>query len=470
MVIPKIAVCPICGKKTYLRIEDGGYLDYYPIRVNCLSCHALIKGIYQMSESPHRIKGVTMFNARLEDCDVDPVSQTIKNADYVAEISGELPTKKVKVFDGHIITTTPFLEASNQIDPTERIKRLSRFKENMSEWIKWKSIAFQLLNDGNIESVGLALKNRMGDYAYRCDNYLKTLQCLQTVVLDETDALFFEEKQDDVVLKFLHSLSGIDRGQLHTLVDATEGIENLLSSYKKVIEVFSRFMEVYPNILPAETYMRYTSKNSESLGISSCSFVDIKMFYQDAYETVLSLWYYPVCIDNILLRGDYLAFEKDYRQLFNQFKFKSLSNDYHRYIALDNGMKVQRINNTEPTQGTINLVANKDLRNGIGHNNVHYDGISQKIAAFDLKNTQSAKYETYLIDMAVDCLSIIKSAVLLSELILFILRQELQAKGIQSIIHPKYYKNIGPNDKCPCGSNKKYKKCCKEEIEFLTRL
>ena len=48
MVIPAIAVCPICGKKTYLRIEDGGYLYEYPIRVYCLNCRALIRGIYVM--------------------------------------------------------------------------------------------------------------------------------------------------------------------------------------------------------------------------------------------------------------------------------------------------------------------------------------------------------------------------------------------------------------------------------------
>lgn len=47
MVVPKIAICPICGKKTYMRIEDGGYLKEYPIRFNCMNCRALIKGTYK---------------------------------------------------------------------------------------------------------------------------------------------------------------------------------------------------------------------------------------------------------------------------------------------------------------------------------------------------------------------------------------------------------------------------------------
>ena len=33
---------------------------------------------------------------------------------------------------------------------------------------------------------------------------------------------------------------------------------------------------------------------------------------------------------------------------------------------------------------------------------------------------------------------------------------------------PTLYKELKPNDKCPCGSNKKYKKCCKFEIERLS--
>lgn len=93
MVIPKVAICPICGKKTYLRIEDGGYLNEYPIRVHCANCRALIKGVYIMGSSFDE-NGLHMYNAKTEECDVDTVSNKILNADYVVDISGELPCKK----------------------------------------------------------------------------------------------------------------------------------------------------------------------------------------------------------------------------------------------------------------------------------------------------------------------------------------------------------------------------------------
>lgn len=31
-------------------------------------------------------------------------------------------------------------------------------------------------------------------------------------------------------------------------------------------------------------------------------------------------------------------------------------------------------------------------------------------------------------------------------------------------------KKLSPNDKCPCGSDRKYKKCCKQRLEEYIRL
>lgn len=50
-------------------------------------------------------------------------------------------------------------------------------------------------------------------------------------------------------------------------------------------------------------------------------------------------------------------------------------------------------------------------------------------------------------DVAVDCLGLAKSAVIISELILFALRQEFRTEDVYSIIHPRFYKNVQPNDK-----------------------
>lgn len=72
-------------------------------------------------------------------------------------------------------------------------------------------------------------------------------------------------------------------------------------------------------------------------------------------------------------------------------------------------------------------------------------------------------------EIAVDCIGLAKSAVIMSEIILFMLRQEFRTEGIKSIIHPRFYKGAETNGKCPCGSGAKYKKCCKNEVEAISR-
>lgn len=468
MVIPKVAICPICEKKTYLRIQDGGYLKEYPIRFHCANCRALIKGVYVMGDSGSH-KGLYMYNATIEECDIDSGTQKIRNADYVIDISGELPCKKVRVFDGNLITTSPYMEAAVQVEIQELFERLRLFVYNMEEWKKWRSIAFQLLDEGSIEYVSVALHNRMGTYSYLCDNDLKSLQCLQEVVQEETKSLFYPQKQEEIVKNLFQVLEGIDKEELHIFVEQLGGTQAIIDNYRKIIDVFSSFMDVYSNILPAETYVRYKEKTGDNIGIATCSFSDIKTFYQDAYETILSMIDIPVCLDNILLRGKYLSFNSLYDYLFKNKKYADKDNDYCRYISLDNGMKLEKLKASEPMQSVLNIPANRFLRNGIGHNNINYDGLTQVITVFDQKNPTTVKLKKSLLEMAIDCIGLARAAVILAEILLFVLRREMQVEDIHSIIHPKFYAGAKPNDKCPCGSNKKYKKCCKIDVESISR-
>ncbi|MBP3210323.1 MAG: SEC-C domain-containing protein [Oscillospiraceae bacterium] len=473
MMISKIAVCPICGKRTCLRIQDGGYLSEYPIRVNCMNCRALLKGVYVM-EGNTRPHGLTMFNADVEECDVDnsapsmPMAANtirIRNADYVAEISGELPCNTVYKYNGGI-PLSPFMRSVGNLESMEeRIERLKYFTHNMQDWNRTKSTAFQLLDEGSIDYIATALKNKIGSYTYECDHYLKSLHCLQEVVLDETKYLFLSPLQDDCILHLLRELSHVDKAKLHLFANEIGGIQGLLLAYRKAIEVFSNFMSIYPNVLPAETYMRYKDKSQASTGIATCSFQDIKTYYQDAYESLLSLFYVPVGLDNIVLRGDFQKFNSTYDDVNRNRGIRDIAG----YRRLDNGTRCNKVDNNETFQGIISIPANRLLRNGIGHNNNNYDGITQTVTAYDLKNPTLVTVQMSLMEMAEDCIGLARSAVILSEIILFVLREEFRLSNITTVIHPRYYSGIGPNDKCPCGSNKKYKSCCRNEFERISR-
>lgn len=304
----------------------------------------------------------------------------------------------------------------------DRINRLSYFVKNMEEWKEWRSIAFQLLKEGSTDYVPEALKHMMGEYSYKCDNYLKALHCLQEVVQEETKHLFYLESEDDIIAGLIADLAVIDRDKLHQFVDDKGGTDTLVSDYRKVIEIFSTFMNIYPNILPAETYMRYKTPEP-LLGIATCSFEDLKSFYQDAYESLLSLLYIPVCMDNILMRSDYTSFDSAITGFVNDPGFRGTQgSDYAKYVGMDNGKKADLINNAEPIQKTLRIPVNKDLRNGIGHNNYKYDGLTQAITTFDYRRRNRIKMQTSLMEVALDCLGLARAAVVFGEILLFILR------------------------------------------------
>ena len=218
-------------------------------------------------------------------------------------------------------------------------------------------------------------------------------------------------------------------------------------------------------MLPAETYMRFRNKENTNKCISTCSLSDIKTFYQDGYESLLALLYIPVCLDNYVVRGDFQKFDPSY----DDTNHKHGVHNCKQYRKLDNGTRVNKMNRNEPYQKVVNIPANRGLRNGIGHNNIEYNGVLQEIKAYDLKDPNKIT-QTCLMEMSVDCIGLTRSAVVYSEIILFMLREEYRQKNIKTIIHPRFYKKIESNMKCPCGSNRKYKKCCKLAVESLSKV
>ncbi|MGN8626900.1 YecA family protein [Bulleidia sp. HCP3S3_G12] len=467
MIVSKVAICPICGKRTLIRIQDGSYLNEYPIRINCMNCKTLIKGIYSMNKGN---SGLKLINASITDPEI-VIKETVdnrndslesfnfKNVDYVSEISGELPCKCTYEYKGGY-PISPFLESIEKLSSMpDRIERLKDFLPNMEKWEKRKSIAFQLLSEGSIEYISIALNNKMGNYYYECDSYIKSLQCLQEVVVEESKYLFINPSIDNYISTVIHDLSTLDKTMLHEFVHEIGGIESLLYSYRKTIDVFSNFMNIYQYLLPAETYMYFNDEDEVFRCLSTCTFSDIKTFYQDSYESLSSLLFIPVSFDNINLRSDFNSFNKNFENVKCN-KSRNLS----WYRSLDNGTRINKICPDETFQKLLDLPAKVSLRNGIGHNNIKYDAVNQIIIAYDFKKNY-VKFQNTLMNVAIDCLYLVKSAIVLSEMILFLMREEYRKEGIVSIIHPRFYEKALAYDDCPCGSGLKYKRCCMNQIK-----
>ena len=287
---------------------------------------------------------------------------------------------------------------------------------------------------------------------------------VQEVVTEETEYLFLSPSKDACIAQLLQRLSQIDNAKLIQFVNDFGGKEELVKAYRRAIAIISSFMAIYPNVLPAETCMRYKVQSPSDNCIATCSFQDIKIFYQDAYESLLSLFFFPVGLDNYFLRGDFNIFSPSFADVNNKKGIKSIAD----YRKLDNGTKVNKKNDSEQFQGMIGTHTDRLLRNGIGHNNYLFDGITQEITYYHPKKPNSPIHKS-LMEMAEDCIRLTRSAVILSEIILFFLREVFRQENITTIIHPQLYKGIKVNDKCPCGSGKKYKDCCRIAFEEISR-
>lgn len=442
MVVHKTVICPTCGKKTDLRVQIGsygdfagtgnsaGHLDSYPIRIHCGNCRTLIKGKFILSgnDKPY---GFRIENAKTEDNDVDPENFRAINVDFVSEISGELPCRKTKINSGKY-DDTPFMTLTGKLEHRELkklLKRLSSFSSDINEWHVKKSIPFQLLEDGCLQYIPLTCPNWKDSYFFSEDNDENSIYYLQDIMRYEMQYLLsYCEGGVDSFIPITMAIIKAEENyemELYKFLQRIGGRNGLIEAYRRTASIFCSFMNIYQYVLPAEAYLRYQDKTDREVGISTCTFSDLKTFYFDSYETLLSLIYLPICLDNILQRGSYLNFgpkinnylakkqseqkDKDYISIFNEQK---------------NGWRSDRISYNEPLQGMINLHANKNMRNAIGHNTIHYDGLKQEITFFSVENPTKVSLRKSLLDFAVECIKFAKSSVLLAETIHFLIVRE----------------------------------------------
>ena len=109
--------------------------------------------------------------------------------------------------------------------------------------------------------------------------------------------------------------------------------------------------------------------------------------------------------------------------------------------------------------------ANK-LRNAIGHNNYSYDGISQIIKYTPNRNNPENVLEITLLDIAISCIELMKSSIILEFIIYELYRIYYKNQGMDCPLHPVFYKGTHSSNHCPCGSGKKFNKCCKQWLQI----
>lgn len=160
-----------------------------------------------------------------------------------------------------------------------------------------------------------------------------------------------------------------------------------------------------------------------------------------------------VAFNNLKLRDDYKVMATKRKDIV-------AISDYDQKAK---GIRISYITGAEDFDIIIGLNLDNKIRNAIGHNTYNYNGVNQVITYYPSGcENQEDENKLYLLEFCQKCFNIFQSILTVSELVYQTEKIYYITKGHKPI-DPSVFrisKKIGRNELCPCGSGKKYKKCC----------
>lgn len=194
---------------------------------------------------------------------------------------------------------------------------------------------------------------------------------------------------------------------------------------------------------------RFNSLHTQNKS-GSDSFEDIKQFYLDIYEVIGEIILLPISLNNIKYRQKFQCVETSNNKINSIDDLKSATK----------GKKIQYLNQNEFFTEILRIKLNSRLRNAIGHNNYKYNGITQNITYIP-NSKKSDKIESiFLLEFAIECINLVRGLIILDEILYQVRKiQYIQEGCVPKITLKDFFNKVGRNEKCPCGSELKYKKC-----------
>lgn len=437
--------CEVCGAVTRLRVQ-AGWLDSHPIRINCGTCGILIAS----------------------RCDLDQINGTMKfvfdnanpcgnNPNYYIESSGELITLKLKSYDNNYFMP-PFFNAMHSMNDDMGIfKRniVNFLNDSKEKWHIYRRV-LDLSKNNQHEYLKQEIYKLLPERLYPCDNDLERLRAVHFLIF----RMFYSLHDKEFIGKTMTDISSqiikLDTKKLEALIRYYKDNNDMLSRYsEKVVDILNEFVSVFQFLIPAYGLTFYKDRNIDfSLyGTTTCSFEDIKQFYLDAYEVIGDIILLPIGLNNIFYRGD---FEKINDKMSSSPKVKK----YYDLFKVTKGERSKFIDLNELFCKVTKIKLNGKLRNAIGHNDYTYNGITQEITYIPNSAQPNKKEHIYLIEFALECIQLIKGIIMIDEIIYQVRKCQYLYEGCKPKIEVKdILKKVGRNELCPCGSEKKYKKC-----------
>lgn len=447
--------CPICGTTTRMRTPIG-YIYKTPVRFHCGGCGSLLTGEFIVDNEKAIVKYIPI------NCEeVSP-----QDCDFFGEASGEMLCSKIEAF--HAVGTDAMLPPNGRVSPV--FDFMSSIPENeRTRFINYACYSSVLADNWDQKQIKYDLFLK-GKRELLEKNYMQEMKHLQCQTGDEIGLLQFgyrsmfydlgglykHSELNMMISSLNYHFSHMNMERLNDYLIVLKASDRLKAVQEEVFHVMYDFWGVVSYLIPSIGLLYY--KNLKSIdrsvqGMSTCSFKDIKGFYQNTYESLLACCDIIVGLDNLENRGNWNAFPNA----------KNL--DLTKFLLQPKGNRVKMLDTSEYFTGVFDLpVGSSSLRNAIGHSDYKYDGTTQEIR-YKEKDGSSNELTTYLVDVALECCRMMRSAYVLAFIIYELSRYCKRKSNEPMLMHPVMYNEVKSQSRCPCGSTRKFKNCCRPLLD-----
>ena len=450
--------CPICDTITRMRTPVG-YITKTPVRIHCGECNTLMTGEFLVDNDKVRFEYVPINCEEVFETDVD-------HFDFFGEASGEMLCSKVIRYFAEgdekcmppLGKVSPVFDFMTSIPEEDRIRFINYACYSSKVASNWDQhrIKYDLYLNGKYAV--LAKKYEKEAKLLYCDprTELGAMQYAYHSMFYDIGGLFDKNTILKLMKDINYRMSHMEVNKRDRFLAVLKESNRLNTVQGKLFKILFDFFSIVPNLIPSIGLLYYRDLDHvdrAELGISTCSFADIKNFYQDTYEALIDSCDIVVGLDNI-----------EHREDCNTFTTKL---DLKKFREQPKGNRIKILNPKEYFAGKFALpVASASLRNAIGHNDYTYEGTAQTIR-FKEKTDSDVYLTEYLVNIALECCKMMRSVFVLAFIVYTLQHYVMREEGKPQIVHPILYERIKGQSRCPCGSGKKYKQCCRGSIEAI---
>ncbi len=449
MTVNYFIKCPVCETVTRMR-TPAGYIYNTPVRIHCGNCNTLLTGEF-ISDNEDRRAYYVPGNCK----EVLP-----QNYEYYGEASGEILCKKIELLPGtkEDLSNPPslspvfgFFEAMSLDDKNNFINYACFASDLIKRWDS-KQIKYNLFLNGKMDLIRDKYEMDAKRLGYNLSSDFEIMRYVYYSFFFDCGGIFKKKEIKRTLLEINDHFRHLNTQALKEYINFLDEKNRIVTIQAKLFEIMFSFIKIVKNLIPAicaNLYDDPTTIDKETLGLTTCSFEDIKSFYQDTYENLAECCDLVVGLDNI-----------ENRDAFNLFTNKF---DMDKFSKQSKGNRIKHLGSEEFFAKTFNISSDSnEMRNAIGHNDYNYKGIQQTIE-YTVQTTGENK-TSYLLDVAIESVKLMQSAYILMFFLYETQRYKQRVDRESIVMHPALYAKTKNQAHCPCGSGRKYKDCCKSEV------